>query len=60
MDSQRLQNQCNFTQDDDDVKFPLVHIKKMQNIADVRTTVLTEAVEGRKRFEKSELYNRLT
>ena len=59
-DPRRLQSYHNdIEKDDDDVKFPLVHMKKMQNTAKVRTSPsnrtapLTKGVVGRKRVDVS-------
>ncbi len=48
MDSRRLQSQRNGIEDDDDIEFPLAHIREMQNTADVGTKTLTETVVGKR------------
>lgn len=52
-----MQNQCRYSiKDDDDVKFPLVNIRKMQNIAESeisainKTVLLPKAIIGRKKL----------
>ena len=52
-----MQNQRNRIEDDNDVKLPLAHIKKMQNITEVgilvsnETVLLTKGAVGRKEVD---------
>ncbi len=43
-----MQSQRNDIEDDDDVKLPSAHIREIQNTADDRTKVSTEAAIGRR------------
>lgn len=63
MNYRQLQSQRNGNENDDDIKFPLAYIRKIQNTANIETTISTKAAVGRRRLvvsiKKSELYIRL-
>ena len=48
MDLRRLQSQRNVIEDDDNVEFPLAHIKKVQNTAKVGTLASNETAPSTK------------
>lgn len=53
MDSRRLQSHYNGIENDDKIELPSSQIRKMQNTADVRITILTKVVIGRKELDIS-------
>ncbi len=52
MDSRWLQSQRNGIKDNNNIKLPLVHIRKMQNTSDIGTTASTKAVIGIRKMSR--------
>ena len=57
MDSRRLQSQLNSIEDNDNIELLLAHMRKIQNIANIRITTLIEAVIGTKKIDYKTSYH---